>query len=917
MRLSGVSAKPALMLLTTLAVLAPLPLAAAQPVVFCSTLQELLLDDDDDGKPNLLGRRVRVSGVITGEPLDVGGGKVLGNLEDGTGGVALYGVASVFGASLPKPGKLIEVEGELGSYLGMEEIQISSVKVLGEVNPLDPIPALAADVRAGRHEGRIVRLSGHLLPIEDPATATVRFSDSSGAVTVYLVRGLLQNPAFVSKLAAGGKLSLVGIVRERTSADAQKPLFLISPRDPADFQFERTPPVLEFALVGTGVLLLILYLMRRRTLALREAARWRELTTRLQASQAGLRASEERYRKLVESAEDMIFLYGPDASILDVNAAAESVTGYRREELLGKRIHDIVANACDVEPLLSPVGAGAPGPSPCEVELEAIRADRTSIILSVRRRPEIDATGGLYYHAIARDVTQRRWIENRLKESEARFRLIAENIDRVLWILDPWARRFLYLNRAVHRIWGRGEEYFLAGGVDVFFQTVHPDDRVKVTLLFEKLKHENAEAEFRVLRPDGEVRVVQFHAFAIHGAKGEIGRVIGFASDVTETRRMEELAIGRARLESIGRFAGGIAHDFKNVLCVVNGFAELLRTRSGLDREGREFLGQILRAGESGNRLASSLLAFSRPRPIEPRAIDMNCVIREMGTMLTGLLGSGIKLHFSLHPSRLVILIDLAQFEQILMNLAVNARDAMPEGGDISISSGMTFPPDRSGPDSPSASAVITFRDTGCGIPDSLRARIFEPYFTTKAQGHGTGLGLATVHAIVKQNGGDIRVESGVGSGTRFDLTFPLVERDADAGGQTIIPDKRISILVADDDPAVRTFVRTTLEREGHQITEAPDGPDAFRLFDGLTSDLKILITDVAMPGMTGDELARRLFLRFPDLKVLFISGQFDRNPLGADRSFRSAFLRKPFRRQALLDMIRDLAFGAPAELSR
>jgi PAS domain S-box-containing protein len=397
----------------------------------------------------------------------------------------------------------------------------------------------------------------------------------------------------------------------------------------------------------------------------------------------------------------------------------------------------------------------------------------------------------------------------------------------------------------------------------------------------------------------------------------------GMALDITERKKTEEKLRQTEdqfrqvqKMEAIGRLAGGVAHDFNNLLTIILGYSELMLGRLEPADTRRDLIVQIKNAGDRAASLTRQLLAFSRQQVLAPKVLDLNVVVTETEKMLRRLIGEDITLTTVLDPTLGQVKADPGQIEQVIMNLAVNARDAMPEGGNLTIETGNVELDEAYAKVHPEARAgnyvMLAVSDTGCGMDEAIKARIFEPFFTTKEAGKGTGLGLATVYGIVNQSGGSIYVYSELGRGTTFKIYLPLVEaKKPSAGPQTSpskIPSGKETLLLVEDEGAVRAMTRHILETCGYRILEASHGAEAIQTCEQSQDPIHLLVTDVVMPGIGGRQLAETLRSKHPELKVLYLSGYTDdavvrHGVLEAGTNF----LQKPFTPSSLAQKVREV----------
>jgi CheY-like chemotaxis protein len=366
-------------------------------------------------------------------------------------------------------------------------------------------------------------------------------------------------------------------------------------------------------------------------------------------------------------------------------------------------------------------------------------------------------------------------------------------------------------------------------------------------------------------------------------------------------------------MEAIGRLAGGVAHDFNNLLTVITGYTQMVLDGFESDHPMRSYVEEIVRASDSAAALTNQLLAFSRRQIVTPQVLDLNTLVRGMDNLLHRLIGEDIDLVTTLAPDLPRVKVDAGQFQQVLMNLAVNARDAMPEGGTMTIVTS-TAVVDEPGPEEvPSGAYVLlAVTDTGRGMSEDTRRRIFEPFFTTKSRGKGTGLGLSTVYGIVKQAGGEVTVESQIGTGTTFRIHLPALERAVAAGVEAGAAIERKTgtetVLLVEDEGGLRKLVREVLENCGYTVLQAANCQEALSLSEAYSGPIHLCLTDMIMPGMSGREMASRVTQLRPRIKVLYMSGHTDHSilPRGT-KDAGTAFLQKPFTPDVLLARVREV----------
>lgn len=503
------------------------------------------------------------------------------------------------------------------------------------------------------------------------------------------------------------------------------------------------------------------------------------------------------------------------------------------------------------------------------------------------------------------------------KEAEERFRQLAQHINEVFWLTDVAKLQMLYVSPGYETIFGRAFQS-VYDSPRSWLEAVHPEDRERIThATFEKQMAGTYDEEYRILRPDGELRWIREKAFPIEDSAGKVYRLAGIAADITQQKQLEEDLRHSQKMEAVGQLSGGVAHDFNNILTVIQGNAALLESGSFTPEEITEYAQEIINAAERGSGLTRQLLMFSRKQIVRPVELDLSEVADNLTKMLQRIVGEHIVLRTEYAAKLPCIRADAGMIEQILLNLVVNSRDAMPDGGELTICTAVVSPGSAKSAATatlaPAPFVWLSVRDTGSGIEPHILPRIFEPFFTTKEAGKGTGLGLATVYGIVKQHHGSIKVASNPGAGTTFDIFFPAT---------TGTPEQKIdelptqhrgglhthTILVVEDEPAVRVLVANQLERQGYTVLQAESGVAALEVWKQNRDSIDLLLTDLIMPGgVNGRELGIRLQADKPGLRVIYSSG-YTADLLGQGEELVEGvnFIQKPYPPKTLFTAINN-----------
>jgi two-component system cell cycle sensor histidine kinase/response regulator CckA len=521
---------------------------------------------------------------------------------------------------------------------------------------------------------------------------------------------------------------------------------------------------------------------------------------------------------------------------------------------------------------------------------------------------------------VTMDITERKRAEQELKRSEERYRDLVENAHDIIYSHDLQGN-YISVNKAGERITGYTREESLRMNLA---QTVAPEYLAKARqMVARKLAGEEITAyDLEIIAKNGRRVAIEVNTRIMHQDGAAVG-VQGIARDVTERKQLEAQLRQAQKMEAVGQLAGGVAHDFNNLLTAITGYSDLTLRKLKAEDPLRHNIEEIKKAGERAAALTRQLLAFSRKQVLQPKVLDLNAVVSEMEKMLHRLIGEDIDLKASLRPDLGRIKADPGQVEQVLMNLVVNARDAMPRGGRLTIETENVYLDEeyarqhvaiKTGP-----YVMLAVSDTGTGIDEETRARIFEPFFTTKEAGKGTGLGLSTVYGIVKQSGGTIWVYSEVGRGTTFKVYLPRVDDGPQEYARGSESEEGLhgteTILLAEDEELVRKLAREVLEMFGYKVLEASNGGAALLICERHEGEIHLLLTDVVMPEMSGRELADRLAKLRPEMHVLYMSGYTDNAVVhqgvldaGTD------FIQKPFAPEALASKIRKVLDRAEQE---
>lgn len=640
-------------------------------------------------------------------------------------------------------------------------------------------------------------------------------------------------------------------------------------------------------------------------------------------------------RTLLEAVPDAIVAVNHEGVILQINSQTESLFGYTREELIGQRIETLVPDRQREQhrhhfsrfaenPKTRRMGAG--------LELKGRRRDGSEFPVEISLSPVSTETGMVVLSAI-RDVTDRKRIEEELLRANEE---LSRRKDRQLWeyqnrlalVVDSSQDAIIgknldglitNWNTGAERIYGYKPEEVIGRSITLL---APPDRKDEIPRILDDIRQGRQVEHFETVRvtKDGRSLNVSISVSPIRDESGDIVGASTIARDVTVQKKTEEHLRQGQKMEAVGRLAGGVAHDFNNILGIITSCSELLRPHLGNDPMSVELAGYIRDACKRGSSLTRQLLAFSRRQPVQPRVFELNERLQDVSKLLRPLMGDDVSVTFLPRSQTAFVEADPGQLDQIVLNLAVNSRDAMQKGGKFVVETDTANFDEafarQHPPMQPGRYVMLAVSDNGSGMDEATRLRIFEPFFTTKEVGKGTGLGLATVYGIVKQSGGHIWVYSELGRGTTFKIFLPSADEKAGMASAveqelTHQRGEGTAILLVEDDPVMRRLTRQMLVEQGYSVIEAPDGRSALEATASHQGSIDLVLTDVVMPGLSGPELVLQLMNSHPDTRFLYMSGYT--GELVADHGLSEgvSLLEKPFTRAALLSSIENALHGA------
>jgi PAS domain S-box-containing protein len=646
----------------------------------------------------------------------------------------------------------------------------------------------------------------------------------------------------------------------------------------------------------------------------------RDITQRRELDESLLQ-SEARFRHLVESASDGIYRIDTHGVFTYANPIVSRLLGFNPNDvgIVGRLYLDFVRRDYHEQGIALYKRQIAEHIPVTYWEFPAIAVDGRE--LWIGQNVHIEQREGVVtsLFAVARDITERKTAELALRESEERYRFLTEQSTDML-SRQSADGTFLYASPVSYKLLGYAPSELVGRSV---FEYCHADDLESVRAATARLigHHGSETLTYRARRRDGHFVWLETTSQAVRDREsGLVGEVLSVSRDITERRRLEEELRQVQKMDAVGQLAGGVAHDFNNLLTAIRGFTDLLARSLDTDDGRRKDIAEILKATERAASLTRQLLAFSKRQVLRAEQLSVNGIVEDMTKIIRRLLGERVRVETVLDPRIWTIRADPGQLEQVLLNLALNARDAMPKGGTLRITTrnaevGPVTAPDAILP--AGRYVVLELRDSGVGMSDETRARIFEPFFTTKDPNGRSGLGLATVYGIVAQSGGHVSVASRLGEGTTFTIHLPVAPGEGQQGtrGEAGAPrsSRGNTILIAEDNEGVRALTVRILSSAGYVVYEGCDGVDALETLRDLDEPIDLLISDVMMPRMNGSELTAHFQRMQPGTPILLISGYMDEEAVR--RSFKEpdAIISKPFTPDTLLSRVREL-IGAPRE---
>jgi two-component system, cell cycle sensor histidine kinase and response regulator CckA len=632
---------------------------------------------------------------------------------------------------------------------------------------------------------------------------------------------------------------------------------------------------------------------------------------------------------ILEAIPDAVAAVNQQGVIIQVNAQTEALFGYTRDELIGQKIeilvpdrqrpqHHLHREHFHQQPKIRRMGSG--------LDLYGKRRDGSEFPVEISLSP-VPVDGGVIVLSAIRDISHRKRIEEELRHANVELdrrktRELRDSQNRLSLIVDSSQDAIIgknldgvvtHWNKGAEEIYGYTAQEMIGQPISVLAPAERSDEVPKI---LEKIRNGERVEYFESVRVTKDKRTLNMSISVspIYDADGNVVGASTIARDITSRKKIEDQLKQSQKMEAVGRLAGGVAHDFNNLLGIVTACSELLRDR--VDAGSLEYIDNIREAAKRGSSLTRQLLAFSRRQPAQVQVLDLNDRLREVSKLLRPLMGDDVEITLLPRSANAIVEADPGQLDQIIVNLAVNARDAMPRGGKLIIETSVGDFDEFFAREHPPMTAgryvMLAISDNGVGMDEGTRVRIFEPFFTTKEVGKGTGLGLATVYGIVRQAAGHILVYSEPGRGSTFKIYFPSADTKLEIAAdrkEEALPPRRegVTILLVEDDTLMRHLTRKMLEDHGYKVLEAEDGKAALKVIGASANPVDLTLTDVVMKGMTGPELLLRLSDSYPRMKSVYMSGYTGELVAGQGLDSSVRLLEKPFTRVALLKTLDEV----------
>jgi two-component system cell cycle sensor histidine kinase/response regulator CckA len=632
---------------------------------------------------------------------------------------------------------------------------------------------------------------------------------------------------------------------------------------------------------------------------------------------------------ILEAIPDAVAAVNQQGVMIQVNSQIEALFGYTRDELIGQKIeilvpdrqrpqHHLHREHFHQQPKIRRMGSG--------LDLYGKRRDGSEFPVEISLSP-VPVDGGFIVLSAIRDISDRKRIEEELRHANEELdrrktRELRDSQNRLALIVDSSQDAIIgknldgvvtHWNKGAEEIYGYTAQEMIGQPISVLAPAERSDEIPKI---LERIRDGERVEYFESVRVTKDKRTLNMSISVspIYDADGTVVGASTIARDITSRKKIEDQLKQSQKMEAVGRLAGGVAHDFNNLLGIVTACSELLRDR--VDAGSLEYIDNIREAAKRGSSLTRQLLAFSRRQPAQVQVLDLNDRLREVSKLLRPLMGDDVEITLLPRSANAIVEADPGQLDQIIVNLAVNARDAMPRGGKLIIETSVGDFDEFFAREHPPMTAgryvMLAISDNGVGMDEGTRVRIFEPFFTTKEVGKGTGLGLATVYGIVRQAAGHILVYSEPGRGSTFKIYFPSADTKLEIAAdrkEEALPPRRegVTILLVEDDTLMRHLTRKMLEDHGYKVLEAEDGKAALKVIGASANPVDLTLTDVVMKGMTGPELLLRLSDSYPRMKSVYMSGYTGELVAGQGLDSSVRLLEKPFTRVALLKTLDEV----------